>query len=293
MISSGATIILPARYHSTRFPGKPLAVIAGKPLIEWVYQRASEVQGVSRILVATDHDDIASVVRGFGGDVVMTSADHATGTDRVAAVARELDDDIIVNLQGDEPLFPPALVEEMIAVLAGGARVAAKGPDPVAAGPRVLPVLEGSPNSPPVLANAPRGAGARSAPPATTIDIVTACHPITDPDEINNPNVVKVVMDREGRAMYFSRSAIPFARDNRNERYYRHIGIYVFRRESLIRFAELEATPLEKAESLEQLRALENGMTIRLVETEYSTVGVDVPEDTKTVEKALTTTYSQ
>jgi 3-deoxy-manno-octulosonate cytidylyltransferase (CMP-KDO synthetase) len=285
VISSGATIILPARYHSTRFPGKPLAVIAGKPLIEWVYQRASEVQGVSRILVATDHDDIASVVKGFGGEVVMTAADHATGTDRVAAVARELDDDIIVNLQGDEPLFPPALVEEMIAVL----------------GPRVL-----SPNGPAVLADAPRGPGARSAPPATNsedrstrdgnalpIDIVTACHSITDPDEINNPNVVKVVMDREGCAMYFSRSAIPFARDNRDVRHYRHIGIYVFRKESLMRYAELEPTALEKAESLEQLRALENGMTIRLVETEYSTVGVDVPEDTKTVEKALTTTYSQ
>ncbi len=283
MISSGAAIILPARYHSTRFPGKPLAVIAGKPLIEWVYQRASEVRGVSRVLVATDHDDIASVVREFGGDVVMTSADHATGTDRVAAVASEVDSRIIVNLQGDEPLFPPALVEEMIAVLAGEQGT-------VAGEPRVL-----SPNSPPVLANAARGAGAPPAANGKTppeIDIVTACHPITDPDEINNPNCVKVVMDRIGRAMYFSRSVIPSARDNREARYYRHIGIYVFRRESLIRFAELEPTPLEKAESLEQLRALENGMMIRLVETEYSTVGVDVPEDTKTVEKALTASYS-
>ena len=119
MNPSGATVILPARYHSSRFPGKPLAVIAGKPLIEWVHRRASEIEGVSRIVVATDHDDIAATVKGFGGDVVMTSADHATGTDRVAAVARDLDSDIVVNLQGDEPLFPPALVEEMIAVLDG------------------------------------------------------------------------------------------------------------------------------------------------------------------------------
>jgi len=300
--SSGATIILPARYHSTRFPGKPLAIIAGKPLIEWVYRRAGEVGGVSQVLVATDHDDIASVVKGFGGDVVMTSADHATGTDRVAAVARELDSEIIVNLQGDEPLFPPALVEEMIAVL-DGPWVAPNGQEsvaggvvptnaqPVLEGPRILPVPgRGSPNSPHVLADAALGAGARLAPPAT--EIVTACHPITDPEEISNPNYVKVVMDREGRAMYFSRSVIPAVRDEQETCYYRHIGIYVFKKESLIKFAELAPTPLEKTESLEQLRALENGMTIQLVETGYRTVGVDVPEDIKTVEKALSASYS-
>jgi 3-deoxy-manno-octulosonate cytidylyltransferase (CMP-KDO synthetase) len=290
--SSGVTIILPARYHSTRFPGKPLAVIAGRPLIEWVYRRAGEVGGVSRVLVATDHDDIASVVRGFGGDVVMTNADHATGTDRVAAVARELNDDIIVNLQGDEPLFPPALVEEMIAVLAEPASPGV--PRTVAGGApaRAQPILEGLASTCGVIGDPLKGTGRTRDDNAPKVDIVTACHPITDPDEINNPNYVKVVRDREGRAMYFSRSVIPAVRDKQEVHYYRHIGIYVFRKDSLIRFAELEPTPLEKAESLEQLRALENGMTIRLVETEYSTVGVDVPEDLKTVEKALTASYS-
>ncbi len=246
MTSSGVAVVVPARYHSTRFPGKPLAVIAGRTLVEWVYRRACDIRGVARVLVATDHEHIASAVRAFGGEVVMTSADHATGTDRVAAVARALDEDRVVNLQGDEPVFPPQLVEEMIEAL------------------------------------------------RDETDIVTPCHPITRSEDITNPNVVKVVMDRSRRAMYFSRSPIPFVsdRDGAGVTHYRHIGIYVFRRKSLLRFAEIEPSSLEKAERLEQLRALQNGMTIRMIETEYSTIGVDVPEDMKGVEKALATTYS-
>ena len=253
-MSSGFAIVLPARYHSTRFPGKPLAVIAGKPLIEWVYRRAQQVPGASRIVVATDHERIASAVKNFGGEAVMTSSGFRTGTDRVAHVARTLGCDPIVNLQGDEPLFPPRLVADMVAL------------------------VERSPGT----------------------DIVTACHPVFDNREMQNPNVVKVVSDGVGRALYFSRSAIPHRVGSEALEKtpggsaggpkllgYRHVGIYVFRTASLLRFTELPSTPLEISEALEQLRALEHGMVIRMVETSQPTMGVDVPEDVKRVEKAL------
>jgi 3-deoxy-manno-octulosonate cytidylyltransferase (CMP-KDO synthetase) len=253
-VSSGFAIVLPARYHSTRFPGKPLALIAGKPLIEWVYRRAQQVRGASRIVVATDHEEIFATVRGFGGEAVMTSSDFRTGTDRVAHVARTLGCDPIVNLQGDEPLFPPALVVEMVALIL------------------------------------------RS--PGT--DIVTACHPVFHESDLRNPNAVKVVMDGQGRALYFSRAPIPHrarssfpakapevSTDGPTPLGFRHVGIYVFRTLSLLRFAELPTTPLETLESLEQLRALEHGMVIRVVKTLQPTVGVDIPDDVKDVEKAL------
>lgn len=288
-MTPSAAIILPARFHSTRFPGKPLAVIAGRPLIEWVYRRASAVPAVSRVVVATDHEDIARVVRGFGGEVVMTAGEYATGTDRVAAVAREVDDEIIVNLQGDEPVFPPTLVTDMIAVLRdsyGAVDRAFRAPLTSTLAPddsRAVVARKSRETLDP-----PSQQSATSLPP---IDIVTACHPITNVDEIANANIVKVVIDSSGRALYFSRSAIPHTKDGAlNHR--RHIGIYVFRRDSLLRFAELGPSPLEKVENLEQLRALENGMTIAVVTTDYTTVGVDVPEDIKSVEKALSTTYS-
>ena len=251
---SGFAIILPARFHSKRFPGKPLVLVAGKPLIEWVYRRAEQVQGASRIVVATDHEAIASVVRGFGGEAVMTASDFRTGTDRVAHVARTLGCDPIVNLQGDEPLFPPQLVTDMVAL------------------------IQSSPDT----------------------DIVTACHPVFHDGEMQNPNAVKVVFDWGGRALYFSRAAIPSRANHAvpaaasggsqkgpRPLGYRHVGIYVFRTASLLRFAELPPTPLETSEALEQLRALENGMVIRLIETSQPTVGVDIPEDVKHVEKAL------
>jgi 3-deoxy-manno-octulosonate cytidylyltransferase (CMP-KDO synthetase) len=252
-VPSGFAIVLPARYDSQRFPGKPLALIAGRPLIEWVYRRARGVPGADRVIVATDHDGIAGVVRGFGGEVVMTSSACRTGTDRVAEAARGIDADPIVNLQGDEPVFPVELVSRM-------ADMAVRSP---------------------------------------AVDIVTACHPIDEPEEMANPHAVKVVMDGNGRALYFSRSPIPYRAANAwpgektgagkggDPLGYRHIGIYVFRRAALFRFTGLPRAPLESLEGLEQLRALEHGMHVQVVTSAEATVGVDVPEDVKKVEKAM------
>jgi 3-deoxy-manno-octulosonate cytidylyltransferase (CMP-KDO synthetase) len=252
-VPSGFAIVLPARYESTRFPGKPLALIAGRPLIEWVYRRAREVPGAERVIVATDHEGIAGIVRRFGGEVVMTSKECRTGTDRVAEAVRNLECDPIVNLQGDEPVFPTDLVARMV-------EVAVASPE---------------------------------------VDIVTACHPIGDPGEMGSPNAVKVVMDENGMALYFSRAPIPHRTANLRASGaegpsqgdppfgYRHIGIYVFRRASLFRFTGLARTPLEVSEGLEQLRALEHGMRVQVVKSSEATVGVDVPDDVKKVEKAL------
>jgi len=231
--------VLPARFGSTRFPGKPLASISGKPLIQWVYQGASRVRGANRVLVATDDVRIAAVVRGFGGEVVMTRGSHQTGTDRVAEVAKSLRADVVVNLQGDEPIFDPAMVEDMVAVLS-------RDPE---------------------------------------VEIATACHPIQDTESLQSPHVVKVVVDQQRRALYFSRAPIPSGALFDGARALRHVGVYAFRREALAKFAKLPRTPLEIAEQLEQLRALEHGMTIAVVETRHATVGVDVPADIKNVER--------
>jgi len=246
MTAPSFAIVLPARYGSTRFPGKPLAEISGRPLIEWVYRRAREVRGASAVVVATDDERIAAVVREFGGDVVMTRDDHATGTDRVAEVARSLDVDVVVNLQGDEPVFEPVMIETMVARM---------GADP-------------------------------------DLDIVTAAHSITDRDELENPNAVKVVLDRSGRALYFSRSPVPSGALEGRGSAMRHVGVYAFRRAALERFTALERTPLEESERLEQLRALENGMTIGVIPIERATVGVDVPGDVKNVEKEIGRSYT-
>lgn len=232
-------VVLPARYNSTRFPGKPLAMVSGKPLIEWVYQRARSIRRADIVLVATDDDRIEAAVGAFGGSVVRTRADHATGTDRVAEVARTLSTDVVVNLQGDEPVFDPQTVEQMVDQLGADA----------------------------------------------ALDITTACHPITDAGELNDPNVVKVVFDRDARALYFSRAAIPHGAAESVA--HRHVGIYAFRTKALLRFAELPRTALERSERLEQLRALEYGMKIGVVMTPHPTVGVDVPDDIKTVEKQI------
>lgn len=241
-------VVLPARYGSTRFPGKPLASIAGRPLVEWVYRRARRIAGAGGVVVATDDRRIADAVEAFGGDAVMTLSSHATGTDRVAEVARSSALDVFVNLQGDEPVFEPRMVEEMV--------------DRLAAEPRV--------------------------------DIVTACHRMDSSAELRDPNVVKVVADREGRVLYFSRSPIPSGAldDSREAAAHRHVGVYAFRKAALLRFTELERTPLEKSERLEQLRALENGMSIGLVVTGTHTIGVDVPDDVKKVEKELHRFYT-
>jgi 3-deoxy-manno-octulosonate cytidylyltransferase (CMP-KDO synthetase) len=244
--------LIPARYGSTRFPGKPLAL----PMIQHVYEHTCRVRGLARVLVATDDDRIADAVRAIGGEVAMTRADHPTGTDRLAEVARGLTADVIVNVQGDLPFFPPSLVEDAVAALT-------------------------------------------QAPAAVMATVKT---PIYDLAEWQNINVVKVVTDREGYALYFSRSPIPYTRDQGKESQvsslksqvssphvfgYRHIGLYVYRRDFLLTFPQLARTPLEQSEQLEQLRALEWGYRIVVSETERPTIEVDTPEDLQRAEEAL------
>lgn len=250
---SAPVIILPARYASTRFPGKPLVKIAGRPLIEWVYRRAERIRPAGTVIVATDDERILEAVEAFGGRAVLTPADIVTGTDRVAAVARELDCEIVVNLQGDEPVVPDGLVERMVDTIT-----------------------------------------------ATGADMVTPCHLITDRDELENPNVVKMIVTSAGRVLYFSRSPIPFGAwrsvhgpaDVAAEAY-RHIGIYVYRRQALLDFASAPQSQLERQEALEQLRAFELGMDIRAVISNERTAGVDVPADIKNVEILLAKTYTE
>ena len=234
--------VIPARFASTRFPGKPLADIEGRPMIEHVYRRAEASPVVSRVIVATDDLRIATTVTEFGGNVRLTRADHPTGTDRLAEVASSIDCDIVVNVQGDEPLLDPRAIAEVV-------------------GPFSDP----------------------------SITMTTLYRRIQSPDELSNPNVVKVVLDRAGFALYFSRAPIPYARDPRGgwPPLYRHIGIYAYRRSALLVLASLEPTPLERAEALEQLRALEHGIRIKAVETAYDSIGVDTPADLEAVRRLL------
>ncbi|HEY3093237.1 MAG TPA: 3-deoxy-manno-octulosonate cytidylyltransferase [Vicinamibacterales bacterium] len=246
--------IIPARYDATRLPGKPLADIAGRPMIEHVYRRTAAARGVDAVVVATDDERIASAVRAFGGIAMLTGSAHRTGTDRIAEVAANLSCEIVVNVQGDEPLVEPEMIDAIIAPLAAD------------------PMLEMS----------------------------TVCVAITDRSEYANPNVVKVVKDRAGRALYFSRAPIPHFRGGPPEggpydlavgagfsRPYKHLGLYGYRRTFLLKFATLPQTPLEQAESLEQLRALEHGYRIHTVETRYDSIGVDTPEDLERVRRQL------
>ena len=227
--------IIPARYESTRLPGKPLADLDGQPMIQRVYERAARARGVERVLVATDDARIRDAVQRFGGDVVMTEREHRTGTDRIAEVARALDAEVIVNVQGDLPLLDPAMV---------GAAVA------------------------PLLADG-------------GLPMATISTPIRSREEFTNPNVVKVVTDRDGYALFFSRSPLPHHRDGapRGVLGHKHIGLYVYRRDFLLSFAQLAPTPLEQAEQLEQLRALEWGFRIKVTEVEAASIEVDTPRD--------------
>lgn len=211
-------------------------------MIEHVYRRASAARNVAEVIVATDDERIAAVVRGFGGRVRMTRADHLSGTDRLAEVAATLDCDVVVNVQGDEPLLDPRALTEAVAPFAD---------------PAVL--------------------------------MTTLYRRIDAPGDLTNPNVVKVVVDRAGFALYFSRAPIPFQRDPRGgyPPLYRHIGLYAYRRTTLLVLASLDATPLERTESLEQLRALEHGIRIKAVETAYDSLGVDTPEDLDRVRRLL------
>ncbi|MBN2582600.1 MAG: 3-deoxy-manno-octulosonate cytidylyltransferase [Planctomycetes bacterium] len=235
-----AACVIPARYASTRFPGKPLVRETGKYLIQHVYERASEAACFDRVIVATDDRRIFEAVESFGGTVRMTRDDHPSGTDRIAEVAADLDAEIIVNLQGDEPQVRPELLQRLVDLLAGR-------PD---------------------------------------ADMATLAARFKDADEVLNPNVVKLVVGRDGRALYFSRAAIPFDRAahlaGKNvapPNYLKHVGLYAYRRDFLMRFPMMPQTPLEELESLEQLRALENGHTILVAEVDYDACGIDTPED--------------
>jgi 3-deoxy-manno-octulosonate cytidylyltransferase (CMP-KDO synthetase) len=233
--------VIPARYAASRLPGKPLADIAGRPMVEHVYRRAAAARGVTAVIVATDDERIAKAVAGFGGRWVMTRPDHASGTDRIAEVARDLTCDLIVNVQGDEPALAPTAIEQAIA--------------PLAADRSVVMGTLGS--------------------------------PLDDASDPQNPHVVKVLVDRQGFALYFSRAPVPYRREAGapGSAVLRHVGLYVYRRDFLLTLASLPRTPLERAESLEQLRALEHGYRIRVVETAYQSLSVDTPEDLERVRR--------
>src|SRR3989338_2672331 len=226
-INLNAIAIIPARYASIRFPGKPLALINGKPLIHHVWESVSMSKSLKRIIVATDDERIFKAVREFGGEGWMTSSSHATGTDRISEVAKNIEADIIVNVQGDEPKIIDMAVEPF----------------------RGTQTEFGSPE----------------------LQMGTVCTEIKSKDELNNPNIVNVVTDCNGFALYFSRSTIPYNRDNDSRTsYYKHIGLYVYRKDFLIKFSQLPSTPLEKIEKLEQLRALEHGYKIKVIKTKYN-----------------------
>jgi 3-deoxy-manno-octulosonate cytidylyltransferase (CMP-KDO synthetase) len=233
--------VIPARYASTRFEGKALADILGKPMIQRVHERAINAKTVNELVVATDDQRIFDTVKNFGGKVIMTSQ-HPTGTDRIAEVARNSDADIIVNIQGDEPLIEPAMIDEA-----------------------VQPLLDDA-----------------------SVDLSTLVHRINSEEEYRNPNVVKVAVTRSGFAMYFSRSPIPYVKSNAgNIPIYRHVGLYVYRRYALLDFAQKPPAPFETSEGLEQLRFLENGYRMKVVETKYSSIGVDTPDDLEKVKKLM------
>jgi len=238
--------VIPARWASTRFPGKMLAPIAGKPLLWWVLQRVSQAALLDRVLVATDEPRIIDAVSSWGMASVLTRADHPSGTDRVAEAAEEFSPAIVINIQGDEPLIDPGLIDQL----------------------------------------------ARTLREDEAWDMATAACPIHDQSELKQPSVVKVVMDRTGRALYFSRSAIPFVRDSLPDTggqplHWRHVGIYAYRWPFLQRLVRTAPCATELAEKLEQLRALDIGCRMKVLRTTAAGIGVDTPEDVPKVEAAL------
>ncbi len=237
-----SVIVIPARYGSTRFPGKSLARIQGRPMIQWVWEAASRSRLTEQIVIATDDDRIADTAAKFGADVVMTKKSHRSGTDRMAEVADKISAQLYVNVQGDEPLLSAPAVDDLI----------------------------------------------RSMMENPRIPIGTLAHRIESEAEWSSPEVVKVVCNRHRQALYFSRSPLPFQRAfDPKTRLLRHVGLYAFRAQSLATFVSLKPSALEIAENLEQLRALENGLVIQVIETKYRCLGVDTPADLARVEKAL------
>lgn len=232
-------VVIPARYGSMRFPGKVLAMLRGKPIVQWVWECAMKSKA-DLVLVATDDDRVYNVVESFGGKAVMTSPNHPSGSDRIMEAVKDIDADIIINVQGDEPSMPPELIDRLIDLMSG--------------------------------ADAP--------------DMGTVIVPCKREDVADNPNKPKVVISTDGYALYFSRAMIPFLREGGTEmKVYRHWGIYAYQRAALERFVSLPEGNLEKCEKLEQLRALENGMRIKTIETTYDGVDVNTPEDLEEAEK--------
>ena len=234
--------VIPARFGSKRLPGKPLALIGGKPMIQWVYEKAVKSKYLDRVIVATDDVRIMRTVWNFGGQAILTSKKAKSGTDRVAEAAKKMSADIIVNIQGDEPLLSTKTIDQVV--------------QPFRKDKRLL--------------------------------MSTAAAPMKEGTESNSPDVVKVISDQFENAIYFSRSPIPFYRNHRSfQKYYRHFGIYAYRRHFLLRFAKWKQTPLEIAESLEQLRALERGIRIRVVIVKDHSIGVDTKQDLEKVKKLI------
>ena len=234
------TVVIPSRYGSTRFPGKPLVDIQGKPMVQHVYERASEATFVDEVFVATDDERIESAVKRFHGKVIMTQSSHQSGTDRIAEVARNLTSDILINVQGDEPFISPKLIDQVASSLINDRQV----------------------------------------------KLSTAAIAFKKIEDFWSPNMVKVICDQERNAIYFSRTTLPFIdpkkvtlKDLERLGIRKHIGIYGYRRELLLQFSEWKPTPLEIEERLEQLRVLEHGVKIRVVETQHETYAIDTPQD--------------
>jgi 3-deoxy-manno-octulosonate cytidylyltransferase (CMP-KDO synthetase) len=235
--------IIPARWGSTRFPGKPLFRIAGRPLLWHVWERSCRARALDSVIIATDEMRIAEAAFDWGAEVCLTSPKHASGTDRIGEVAAKLRGvGAVLNIQGDEPLIDPRLLNQLVRKMERDPR----------------------------------------------IEMITAVHPFADPAEAQSPHQVKAVLDRQSRALYFSRSPIPYPRNaQKSVRYFRHQGVYGYRREFLLRFIRWQPTPLEKLEALEQLRALENGVNIHVVVTKRGSPGVDTPDDVAEIERQL------
>jgi 3-deoxy-manno-octulosonate cytidylyltransferase (CMP-KDO synthetase) len=240
---SKAAGIIPARWGSTRFPGKPLHLVSGKPLLRHVWERCCRAKRLDSVIIATDDMRIANAAFDWGAEVSLTSSHHRSGTDRVAEVAQKAKEfAYIINIQGDEPLVEASLIDRLVETLRADER----------------------------------------------IDIVTAAHPFESQKDASSPHQVKVVLDLSGDALYFSRSPIPFSQNRRTGiKILRHQGIYGFRREALLQFVKWRPSPLEQTESLEQLRALENGVTVHVLVTKQGSPGIDTPQDAKTLEQKL------
>ncbi len=232
--------IIPARYGSKRFPGKSLVDIFGKPMIQHVWERASQARTLERVIIATDDERILEKAKEFGAEAVLTSPSLSSGTERVAVAARDWDVDIVANIQGDEPLIAPQAIDEAIQSLIDNPK----------------------------------------------IPMATLAYRTTKKEEIEDPNVVKVVFTKDNFALYFSRSPIPYPKEYHSP-FYKHLGLYVYRKEFLLKLAKMKPTPLERMEGLEQLRVLENGYRIKVVETEHDSIGVDTPGDLERVKSHL------